>query len=299
MARLREEGYEKRRATGTVGPSNEIVISLQEYDEARELFRVCRAQYHDQVRSNLIMDYCRESRSSETLRKLLSDEFAGKLPPLGSGLLADTVGVAVLIFFHHGNRLVPYLVPRSSRMPVFPGGWHVSASGAAKWPSNWSGISADFSTVFVDDLYEEIREEIGLFRTQDEKVEYLTYDERYRPYRGDFEDVNSEDIIKLQAVAFCREFLRGGKPQLFFVAYTPLEWKELTKRRLMATKVLQKMGRREEIDRRLIRMIPPLVEETNWYEAWSNELHSSGYTFELLAALHYAAQLSERAISGF
>jgi hypothetical protein len=183
-------------------------------------------------------------------------------------------------------------------MPVFPGGWHPSASGAVKWPSDPTLTEGSFERTFIADLYDEIREEIGLFRSSEEKYHCFETEEIYRPFRSFVGNLEGDDILQLQPVAFCREMLRGGKPQLFFIGYTPLNWAELTSRRVMATKVANKAGRREEIDQRLVHMMPELTGHDDQYGLWSRPIHESGYTFELLPMLYYAAQLSPKVLIG-
>jgi hypothetical protein len=181
LGKLREAGLEKRRLTN-VGASNEMVMSLQRYDPHKNEFVVQPATYHDQVRSNLNMDF-QIAEKGPSIRSILAERFKGAFPPLGSGFLADTIGAAVIIFFNHGKALFPYLIPRAKSMPVFPGGWHPSASGAMKCPTRVSDASRSFATFIIEDLYDEIREEIGLFRSNEEKQRYFETDGNYREHR--------------------------------------------------------------------------------------------------------------------
>ena len=82
----------------------------------------------------------------------------------------------------------PYLPRRAPRQSVFPGGYHCTASGETVW--NEAG---DFDGLFTANICRELEEEVGL---------------------------TGQDLDRLRPVAFCREFLRAGKPQFFFAAGT-------------------------------------------------------------------------------
>ena len=293
---LRDAGFIARRGKN-VGDQSEVTVSLQKFDIKANVFTIQRATYHDQVKSNLILDYQGSDRGS-SIRDLLVKKYQNCFPPLGNRLLADTVGVAALLFFQHGGELYPYLVPRSNKMPVFPGGWHCSASGVVSWTD---GIekNPNFGSVFLSNMYNEIREEIGLFRNAAEKRNYLENDPAYQNYKSMVSNLDGEDIVSLHPVALCREFLRGGKPQLFFVGYTPLTWDELSKRRNLASQISRRRGDREEIDARLINVMPDLnILGDQRYDSWSKKIHEKGFTFELLPLLHYASKMSIKSLTG-
>jgi hypothetical protein len=147
--------------------------------------------------------------------------------------------------------------------------------------------------MFTHDLYSEIREEIGLFRSATEKRSLMTSDSTYREFRSYVDDLDSEDIESLVPVSFCRELLRGGKPQLFFLGFTNLNREELIRRRLMATRIAENQKRREEIDARLLEMMPDFdqMKALN-YNHWVAKVHETGFTLEVLPLLHYASQVS-------
>jgi hypothetical protein len=295
MNKIRELGFQ-RRLGRNVGSTPQSTISLLDYSGQSNNFVVRRSTYHDQAKSNLIMDFD-NGGTAASLRALISKQLPGRLTPLGSGLLADTIGAAALLFFHHHGTLYPYVVPRSLSMPVFPGGWHCTASGAMKWPKVHAGTDAGFSDFIYDDLYAELREEVGLFRSSEDKAFYSRSDSSYFPFAEILGGLHKPDITSLFPVSFCRELLRGGKPQLFFVGYTPLSWEELTARRLMATKVAKKKGDRDEIDLRLVQMMPDFGElKDREYEQWRRRIHETGYTSELVALMYYASKLPESTI---
>src|SRR2546430_13651 len=82
----------------------------------------------------------------------------------------------------------PYRPRRAPRQSVFPGGYHCTASGETVWTG-----AHDFEGLFTENICRELEEEVALARA---------------------------DLEWLRPVAFCREFLRAGKPQFFFAAGT-------------------------------------------------------------------------------
>jgi len=86
---------------------------------------------------------------------------------------------------------------------VFPKGYHCTASGEAVWYDD----AETFGEIFTANILRELDEEVGL---------------------------SPGDLDWLRPVAFCREFLRGGKPQFFFQGYTKLSAVELGERRRTA-----------------------------------------------------------------
>jgi hypothetical protein len=146
--------------------------------------------YSDGVKSNYAMDGPGE------LRPILAAQYGHRLPPLDDSRLANGVGVAVVVFDADGR---PYLPRRAPRQSVFPGGYHCTASGEAQWAEG----PLTFDRLFTENICRELEEEVGLARA---------------------------DLDWIRPVAFCREFLRAGKPQFFFAARTTLDDREFRSR---------------------------------------------------------------------
>ena len=287
---IRELGYAARRARN-LGSISEFSISLHRYDALAKKFCIRKARYHDQHKSNMNMDFQGEV-GQESIRMMLSRKYGSRLSPLGSRELADTVGVAVLLYYREGTELFPYFVPRSKSAPVFPGGWHCSASGAAQWPER-TGTEEINSDVFLNDLYNEIREEIGLFRSIDEKQKYVLQDKDYKDHGFAVDNLYAEDITYIWPVALCRELLRGGKPQMFYIGFTSLNRDELIRRRRMASMIAKNQKRREEIDSRLLQLMPGVDQLKNLRrDTWEQHLLGGGFTFEVPPLLHYASKVN-------
>lgn len=249
--------------------SNEQVVHLEKVDitSNETNLSLYPAYYADQARSNLVMDWEGPHALSKfdrigTLRAYLAPTYKHNLPPLTEHLLANTVGIATIILYRNGRHLIPYLPRRvgnkfkdmlktTGRSPkqvaVFEGGFHCTASGAAQWCKGSS-----FEDFFVNDMYQEIKEEVGLEKSH---------------------------IDILEPVALCREFLRGGKPQIFFVGITNRTTEELDRLRVKA------------IEGTLSgHMVPEIHDEVREYKTEDdlrNKLTIEGLTLEAAANLFY------------
>jgi len=151
------------------------------------------------------------------LRELLRADYGAKLPPLDDPRLSNGIGTAVVVFDRGGR---PYLPRRAPRQSVFPGGFHCTASGETVWTD-----AGDFEGLFTENVCRELEEEVGLARA---------------------------DLDWIRPVAFCREFLRAGKPQFFFAAGTSLAEDELSVRRRGAIERQIARGRQEVLDEVLL-----------------------------------------------
>lgn len=147
------------------------------------------------------------------LRQPMLAQYGAKLPPLCDPRLSNGIGTAIVVF-DSAHR--PYLPRRAPRQAVFPGGYHCTASGEAVWTT-----SNDFDGLFTANICRELEEEVGLTRA---------------------------DLDWIRPVAFCREFLRAGKPQFFFAAATSLSDEALRERRLAAIERQLAAGRQEILD---------------------------------------------------
>jgi len=147
------------------------------------------------------------------LRATLLAEYGRRLPLLSDARLSNGIGTAAIIFDRDGR---PYLPRRAPRQSVFPGGYHCTASGEAVWHTK-----LDFQSLFTANIQRELEEEVGLTKS---------------------------DLDWIRPVAFCREFLRAGKPQFFFAGHTSLTESELTERRRAAIARQIANGHQEVMD---------------------------------------------------
>ncbi len=220
-----------------------------------------RARYSAQAQSNLIVDYKIQGGDTSTIREFLLKEFDGSLPPLYDSRLANTLGVAILVFYRDGDDLTPFFVPRTKEPAVFNHGeWHCTASGAAEWPDDYEGSDKTFEAFILDDLYAELREEVGL---------------------------GQEDLNNVVPLALCRELARAGKPQLFFIGFTDLGYDELVMRMNKARDTVLPHAEPTEIYRMPFFRFP---EKLGTVQDIASNFESGGFTSEGAASLYYALQ---------
>jgi hypothetical protein len=182
--------------------------------------------YSDGVKSNYAMDGPGE------LREILRAEYGTRLPPLGDARLSNGIGTTIIVFDSEGR---PYLPRRAPRQSVFPGGYHCTASGEAVWRPG----PLTFDGLFTTDICRELEEEVGLA---------------------------TADLEWIRPLAFCREFLRGGKPQFFFAGRTNLVAEGLRARRRAAIQRQIASGRQEVLDDVASAVTP----ENCTIECWAN-----------------------------
>jgi 8-oxo-dGTP pyrophosphatase MutT (NUDIX family) len=232
------------RVEDAVATSRKLWLTVQE------------AKYFDQLRSNLVLDfkYPLPGGARLSLRDLLRQEFGATLPPRDEPRLANTLGVAALIFARVGDEFTPYLVSRSRDTAVFNvgGEWHCTASGVAEMIGGVDGRQEFYRA----SMLKELDEEVGL--------------------RG-------EDIVALEPVAFCRELMRGGKPQMFFLGVTDLPTDALRAKLRTARRKAKLQG--DIVENTAMPLLRKPASITN-AEALAL-YHEKGFTIEAAACLHY------------
>lgn len=228
------------------------------------IFEIEEAGYYDQVQSNLVMDWEEGPPigATKTLRKYLGREFGRNLPPLSDPRMANTIGIATVLLYQEKDEYVPYLVRRvksglgkvfnsDSRVPksvaVNEGGYNCTASSVLPWMQTES-----FSELITGAMHNTLKREVG---------------------------VTPDDLDILLPVSLCREYLRGGKPQIFFIGVTHLTRDELDKRRFTAVERTLNAGAVPEVYRAL-----PDYKSLEELERCANK---EGMSFEVKACLHY------------
>lgn len=248
-----------------------IRVSSAEVDQSKNTLelRVQEAEYFDQTHSNLIMDFDQDNPQRHvTLRNQLCTEYGNVLPPLNDDRLANTLGVACMIYYVADNKgqpeFVPYIVRRVKDVAVYPGGYHCSSSGAAKWADDKTNATT-FSSFATSQMWSEIDEELGLKET---------------------------DFYDFRPLAFCREMLRGGKPQLFYGGITRLNRAQLREKRAQARRIQKARNNRPEIVENLIKSDDFVPASSDLKEAFSK--HGKKMTFECSAAWDFGQRYIEQ-----
>lgn len=181
---------------------NNASVRILEWDSVNMKIKLQPANYFDQVGTNLTLDWASHCFSSDdqTIRNDKECRKDGFLKPLKESILANTLGVAVYLYNPNSEKVLVRV--RQENLAVMSGKkakFHCSASGVFKFPDNFDPKSNISFEIFNSAMSEEIKSEIGL-----EKDEYSLF-----------------------PVAFTRELSRGGKPQLFFIAVSEIEFEEL------------------------------------------------------------------------
>jgi hypothetical protein len=178
------------------------------------------------------------------------------------------------VFFcktEHGE-ILPYLPRRAKpglisdpigttkKQAVFSGGYHCTASGETMWRDT----ARSFGEVFTQDMCRELYEEVGL---------------------------TEQDLAWIYPVAFCREFLRGGKPQLFFAGFTKVPPQEINTRRRAAIQRQIAQGRQEIEDDVLVADTPEQLYAQLWSHGTLESVANMTFAQDCAILAHQAKQL--------
>jgi len=142
--------------------------------------------YMDYARTNLVMDY-RDKKYRQSLREVIHGD--GQLCPLDRSLLANLVGINVLILTADGHMIV---AERSKNVAFRPGEFCPAASGGLTEQD-----VKDKHTLSSVEKTVELVEEIGVHSHQVE-------------------------IDEIKLLGITRELIRGGTPEMFFVGRSSL-----------------------------------------------------------------------------
>lgn len=244
--------------------SNKKLIRVDDFEKLGNAFllKIKPAFYEQQAKSNLILDYKKKisDNCDLSLRDLLNDEFKGKLPPFNEPRLANTLGIATMIFFKEEGAEVPFLAKRSRTTGVFNEAptWHCTSSFAARWQDIDTDCPSLFENMIIRHLKLELLKEAG---------------------------ISADDVFDLRPLAFCRELMRAGKPQLFFAGKTNLSYDILAFNFDKArNEVIQNNERPETTSIPFVRSSGDFVTIPNILESLSNQKITS----EAAAALYYS-----------
>lgn len=226
---IRAQAYAAYRAEGHANRDSQIVRINEITVDDRSISMVIQpTRYFCQAESNLVLDYKaftsfekdQKQRKISTLREIMSNENPGRLPPLSDRRLANTLGVAICLLSREGELTLLRMVHRAGDVGVFPEGIHPAMSCAINWNDN---VHSDHLMGFImNDIEQEMQQETGL-----------------KP--GEYETP--------VPLSICREYLRGGKPQLFAISYTDKSQKELNELRDEQVK-LNKKYRADKVEMR-------------------------------------------------
>lgn len=167
------------------------------------------AKYFDQVGTNLSLDYKLEPKITdcEKLRDWdikQSQVTNGNIPPLNKSKLANTLGIAIGITAQNSKKQDVVLIRlRTNKTAVYSNMWHLPFSFAHCPEKNEIKEKFNLKDLIINDYQSELNEELGL---------------------------SISDFFEPIPLAFCRDLVRGGKPQLFLEMKSKLTFEELQKR---------------------------------------------------------------------
>jgi hypothetical protein len=217
---------------------NNLSLRVNSFDNSGKMS--CRfARYFDQVGTNITIDWASGQlpKGGPTIRSSIERPINGRLIPLSDSLLANTLGVAVLLY---DQALNPIFRTRSDQLASIPKrGIHCTASGV--FDVNESQSFGKFAYALLEGgMVREIKREVGL-----ERNEYLLY-----------------------PIAFARELPRGGKPQLFFVAIATVDNSRIATAKKSAEEAYEFMDEETESKLAVLRSARK-KSELFTYEGWA------------------------------
>ncbi len=179
---------------------NELSARIQSFETDKALIKIQPAYYFEQIGSNLTIDWASKqfppgySKNIATIHNFIEPPINGYLPKLNESMLANTLGVAAMVYTNDQKMLIPIRGDNQAVMSGTGGKFHCSASGVFNWEVIGKYTFEQTFEIFVKGMRKEIETEINLVPS-------------------DYE---------LFPLIFARELPRAGKPQLFFGVKTKL-----------------------------------------------------------------------------
>lgn len=188
-------------AKGKLHKGNRACPRVKSFDlTSRGKLHLCvqRAMYFDQVGTNLTLDFpFNEKTLKSRFENVRGWDLANGISPMvipsfEQSKMANTIGIAVGItaLDKFGKKQILKRM-RTDNTAVYENQWHVPFSFALEWPDGFEpGERMTLSNMINRDYGHELAEEMPGIE------------------RSDFESP--------KLLAFCRDMIRGGKPQFFF-----------------------------------------------------------------------------------
>jgi hypothetical protein len=209
-------------------------------------FSLQRAGYYQQVATNLTLDrqlappLRAGKRKYDTVRRwdIAQAGLDGSLPSFEASALANTIGVAVGITAktRSGTEVIIISRRRRDRVAVYAGMWHLPLTFALERDLANEAREGDIRTLIRFDYGAELQEELRL---------------------------QMSDLHELRPLAFCRDLIRGGKPQFFLEARSRWSVDELRRRAQLSREEyrghLRPMAMPETLDGLIGRCSPELI----------------------------------------
>lgn len=188
-----EDEYLKFIKTFNYNNGENLRLTKIEQKEDTYIFHTQPVYYETYLQTNMMMDHI--GNGEKSLRQFI--HATGQLEPLNESLLANHIGINILLFTPAGRLILPL---RSDKVSYAPSELAASISGAVKSIDASEGKPIDENSIIREGL-----EELGVKRTE---------------------------IIEgsIQFLGLTRELVRGGKPEIFFTMQTSLTLQEIRER---------------------------------------------------------------------
>jgi hypothetical protein len=223
---------------------------------------VQRGGYFAQAGTHLVLDHM-ENPYNISLRQLQAQDYPSKLAPIEDGRFSNSLGVGLILYYKRDGEYLPYTPLRTNGVSVFEDSINCTASGAVNWPKNMADEEFDMLEVGKDRILLELLEECG---------------------------IRADQIHSLRPTALCREFLRGGKTQMFFDAFTELSYEELTACHLNAKNFVKRTGGIVETQNYLVENKLDLLPVA---PAYLGHIQKVGMGSEGASCLYYSAKAQQ------
>jgi hypothetical protein len=218
LSRVKERMLEAFSAGGSLykGDNPCPRVSNVVNTDTKLTFEIQRANYFDQVATNLSLDYkhdkdISDSLKTDTLRKwdiLQSETDQGKLPEFKKSCLANTIGVALgIVAKNKSGQQVMLMRKRTSNVAVYKNMLHLPFSFALNFDITAPRLN------HLDTIQELIKPDF-----RHEQAEELDL------------EPSDIDFDKVKPLLFCRDLCRGGKPQFFFELEISTPYEDLVRK---------------------------------------------------------------------
>lgn len=229
------------RAAGRRLSDNDIT-GVGAYDSTRNVVGVRNARYFDiAVTNNLGLDVrfseitepiTREGKTHETLRQVESP--SGKLRPFSESLLANVLGIGGILITRDGQLVIPQR-KAGAGVASLDGTYGLTASGNAEWDEqrlDEVGIQEHLG----GKMRKEIKEELGIkARKRGMNLNRYLLNNMEAYVRREVGLDSAKGEVQITPLAFSRDLIRGGLPQMFYLFQTSLEAAEIPGRMAAAT----------------------------------------------------------------
>lgn len=267
------------------------ITSVGEYASSKNLVGLRRARYFDSaVTDNLGLDVnCRDitgnplergGRVYETIRQLESSD--GKLRHFSDSLLANGFGVGGILLTKDGRLVIPQ---RKSGAGVvsLDGTYGLTASGGVEWDEQYLD-KAGVQGYLGGRMRKEVGEELGIKareRGMNLSQHLVRNMERYVEREVGLKTSKGE--VQITPLAFSRDLMRGGHPQMFYILQTQLEAAEIPERMAQASD-----AKKEYNQVITLPLSPELIAAI-----LGNQIEGMKFNQEIRAALAYAYRSPE------